>query len=58
MHGEYTAPGGKLVAADMIEHFRRRHGLTRRSLTADELRAARELTHTKFRSREWTTRVP
>ncbi len=42
----------------LIEHFRRRHGLTRGSLTAGELRAARELARTKFTSGRWTARVP
>ena len=42
----------------LIEHFRRRHGLTRSSLTVGELRAAQELARTKFTSSEWTARVP
>jgi lipoate-protein ligase A len=46
------------VTDTLIAHFRRRHGLTRGSLTVAELRAARELARTKFRSREWTVRVP
>ena len=46
------------ITDTLIEHFRRRHGLTRGSLTAGELCAARELARAKFTSSRWTARVP
>ena len=46
------------ITDKLIGYFRRRHGLTRDSLTVGELRAAQELARTKFTSREWTARVP
>ena len=46
------------ITSTLIDYFRQRHGLTRGGLAARELRAARELARTKFRTREWTARVP
>jgi lipoate-protein ligase A len=46
------------IISTLINYFRRRHGLTRSGLATGELRAARELASTKFRTREWTARVP
>jgi lipoate---protein ligase len=46
------------IADTLIGYFRRRHGLTPDGITAQELRAARELAEGKFTTREWTARVP
>ena len=52
----------RLPRAEIIDtltaHFRRRYGLTLDTLTAAELRAARDLARTKFSSGQWTGRVP
>ncbi|WP_320777124.1 biotin/lipoate A/B protein ligase family protein [Streptomyces sp. CRN 30] len=42
----------------MIDSFRGRYGLTHGKVTDEELRRATELAETKFRSPQWTARVP
>ena len=46
------------ITDTLIEHFGRRHGLTRDGLTARELDAARELARAKFTTSRWTARLP
>ncbi|MFC9245523.1 biotin/lipoate A/B protein ligase family protein [Streptomyces sp. NPDC057136] len=46
------------VIDNMIQSFRKRHGLTQGAVTAEELARAEELVRTKFGTAEWTARVP
>ncbi|WP_405670094.1 biotin/lipoate A/B protein ligase family protein [Streptomyces sp. NBC_00055] len=46
------------VIDNMIDSFRKRHGLTQGAVTAEELAQAEELVRTKFGTSEWTARVP
>jgi lipoate-protein ligase A len=50
-------PRAEIIDA-LADHFRRRYGLIRDTVTGGELRAARGLARAKFASSAWTARVP